>query len=80
MALNPSAAFAKDTRTGLSELQHRHFATIAEIIRRLHADGTMTRADAETVAEHFAAELPPTNAKFDARRFLAACQVRDIAF
>lgn len=74
MPLSNTAALAKDRRTGLAEMQHRHLATIAEIIRRLAYDGTMSPADSEIVADHFARELRKTNPRFNAARFLAACK------
>lgn len=68
--LNPNTALAKDKRTGLAPMQHRHFATIAEIISR--ADD---KPSAEEMAHHFARLLPKTNPHFDKARFLAACGV-----
>lgn len=72
--LSHHAALEKDNRSGLSPMQHRHFATVAAIIASLHESGTMGRDDAAAVADHFAAELVKTNPKFDKRRFLAACK------
>lgn len=63
--LSPEAATRKDRMAGKSEMQHRHFATIATILRNMAA----TRA----VCEHWADELAPTNARFDRKRFLTAC-------
>jgi hypothetical protein len=74
MPLTKDSAARKDQRTGIAEMQHRHFATVATIIARL--DGTMTTADRQTVAEHFAWELAATNPKFDKARFLTACGVQ----
>ncbi len=69
MPLKPVAALAKDTRSGLGEMQHRHFATVAAIIAAL-PDDMLTRA----VADHFADKLAATNPRFDRKRFLAACR------
>ncbi len=68
--LKPETALAKDRRTGLSPMQHRHFSTVAAILATMP-----DRASAEVAAHHFAAELPATNPKFDRARFLAACNV-----
>lgn len=71
--LTTEAASRKDERTGLADMQHRHFATVAAIIRtmpEIPGDGTRER-----VAEHFANELVRTNPRFDRGRFLKACGV-----
>lgn len=68
MALSTKAAASKDIRTGKSEMQHRHFATVAAILRMLPLD-TLTQ---EKVARHFADELGDTNPRFDRTRFLKA--------
>lgn len=68
--LTAQTALAKDIRTGLSPMQHRHFATVAAIIATMP-----DRPSAEVAAHHFAAELPATNPKFNRARFLAACNV-----
>ncbi len=62
--LKPDAALRKDLNTGKDTLQHRHFATIATILRNIGAD--------DATVEAFADELRGTNAKFDRARFLAA--------
>ena len=67
--LTIKSANRKDIRTGKADLQHRHFCTIAAIIRRLPDAGH--RAD---MALHFADELATTNPRFDRERFLAACR------
>lgn len=72
MALKASAAHHKDITTGLATLEHRHFATIATIIRDMQNRG-FTNSDCILVAEHFANQLRATNPKFDRKRFLAAC-------
>ncbi len=71
MALKTQAANRKDLNTGKADLQHRHFATIATILRAMPLDRRMSPAQ---VAEHFADELRATNPKFDRARFLAACK------
>lgn len=74
--LSPEAANRKDTRTGINDMQHRHFTTIAAIIRNMRRAGDATSAfDADRVAHHFADELRATNPKFDRKRFLTACGV-----
>ncbi len=80
MPLKPAAAYRKDKCSAIGEMQHRHFATVATIINRLHLSGTMSQADAACVAEHFASELIWTNPKFDKKRFLAACGCEPLAF
>jgi len=62
--LTERAALNKDTTTGKADMQHRHFATIATILRNMGADR-------ETV-ERWADELVPTNPRFDRRRFIRA--------
>lgn len=67
--LTSQAAHRKDLTTGLAEMQHRHFATVATIIREMPADVY----GPEQVAEIFAARLRSTNPNFDRERFLRAC-------
>lgn len=62
--LKPDAALRKDLSTGKDALQHRHFATIAAILRNIGAD--------TATVEAFADELRATNPRFDRARFLAA--------
>ena len=69
--LTPESATRKDKTSGLGEMQHRHFATVAAIIRSYHPETVASEADA--IAEHFANELARTNPKFDRARFLRAC-------
>lgn len=73
MALSTMAARRKDLTAGMANMQHRHFATIAAIIRDMREDGTMSAEDVRTVAEHFASKLDATNENFNRKRFLAAC-------
>ena len=72
MPLTPESALAKDQRTGLAPMQHRHFTTIAKILDDARFLDGPTRT---TICEHFADELECTNPKFDRERFLAACGV-----
>lgn len=75
MALTQSAAAAKDARNGLSEMQHRHFATVAAIIKSMrHEDESNFQVD--RTAHHFANELAKTNTRFNRTRFLDACGVK----
>jgi hypothetical protein len=62
----------KDRRTATSkpQLEHRHYAVIAYVIKNFIA--TDIRED---VAQVFGRELKHTNPKFDRRRFLIACGV-----
>lgn len=53
-------------------MQHRHFATVATIIKSLE-DPSISKRDRHTLARHFADELAGTNPRFDRQRFLAAC-------
>jgi hypothetical protein len=69
--LTKDSAHKKDLRTGLSDMQHRHFATVATIIRGL-PDAFGNRGE---IAKWFATELATTNPRFDRRRFLLACGV-----
>jgi len=75
MALTTEAAARKD-RTTRTTLEHRHFATVAAIIRdmRGNLDLRFSQGEVDRVAEHFAAELRSTNPRFDRKRFLAACK------
>lgn len=74
MALKPQAAHRKDLTAGIGPMEHRHFATVATIIREM-GDGAMPvdRATREMVAYHFAERLRETNPNFDKGRFLRAC-------
>lgn len=67
MPLSAEAALDKDRRSGLCEMQHRHFAAIATIIRQANCV-----SDRIEMAEHFATSLPETNPRFDRKRFLDA--------
>lgn len=65
-------AHKKDLNAGYCAMEHRHFATIAAIIRGIRDEGELVGA-----AYHFAKHLSQTNPKFDRKRFLAACGVED---
>lgn len=69
MALTKDTAHRKDLNAGIGDMQHRHFATIATIIREMPVDVYGT----DQVAEIFADRLRATNPNFDRRRFLLAC-------
>lgn len=74
--LTPESATRKDKTSGLGEMQHRHFATVAAIIRgmdKVHNQEHGFIDIREDVAEHFANELARTNPRFDRARFLRAC-------
>lgn len=75
MPLSKDAASRKDAGT-LANLEHRHFATIATIIKMLPVDAPDAKGFREGIARHFADELPRTNPKFDQARFLRACGVK----
>jgi hypothetical protein len=78
MAFSKDTAHRKDLNAGIGDMQHRHFATIATIIREM----PMTRmlesekaAERTYIAEQFADRLRSSNPNFDRRRFLLACGV-----
>lgn len=70
-------AHKKDLYARYCAMEHRHFATIAAIIRVAFESRPSRADDREDVAYHFANELSQTNPKFDRKRFLAACGVED---
>lgn len=75
--LTPDAATHKDrTQPSGNQMQHRHFAEIARIIRDDFPCGaTLGSAyDLSTIAEVFADALAHTNPRFDRARFLRACK------
>lgn len=53
--------------------EHRHFATVAAIIKDM--DGEDFEGLRGTIARRFADELAGTNPRFDRSRFLRACGV-----
>ncbi|RWI90541.1 MAG: hypothetical protein EOR22_23655 [Mesorhizobium sp.] len=70
---NLITANRKDLIAKTARFEHRHFATIARIIRDIPARG----GDQLNIARHFARELRGTNPRFQASRFLAACGLED---
>lgn len=80
MALTPRSALNKDRTSGKGELQHRHFATIAAILADLDGENSgVSRGQHRDICEHFADHLAETNPRFDRDRFLAACDVIEVA-
>lgn len=69
MPLTEQTALRKDLHTAPVQMQHRHFATIAAMVRELPE-----RVNRLTVARSFADKLAHTNRNFDRARFIAACQ------
>jgi len=74
MALTETAVTLKDIRTGKADMEHRHFATIAAIIRNCDKGliPCSTNATRQFMAELFADELADTNPKFNRARFIRA--------
>lgn len=70
MALTQKSAHRKDINAGISPMEHRHFATVATIIR----EAPNFSEDNRSLAEYFADRLADTNPNFDRDRFLRACQ------
>lgn len=67
MALTSTAALNKDRTSAIgANMEHRHFALIARILRDMNAP--------EDMCEKWADELRHTNPRFDRARFLRACQ------
>jgi hypothetical protein len=79
MTLSTKAATAKDSRNAGSEMQHRHFATIAAIIKDMTVFDNLGDGDEwrKEIAYHFADELAKTNPRFDRDRFLKACGAKE---
>jgi len=76
--LTSAAALRKDTANASSDMQHRHFATVAALIKSLPTvhNGEQGFIDVrQDVAAHFANGLARTNPRFDRARFLRACGV-----
>lgn len=71
MPLTAQAALNKDQRAAPALMQHRHYATIAQIIRDMR---DYLQGDSHArVIEHFANSLARTNTNFNRARFIAAC-------
>lgn len=66
--------YKKDKRTAEArpQLEHRHFAVVADTIRMM-----MPLALRRATAMHFATHFADRNKKFDRERFLHACGVGD---
>ena len=64
--LTKENALRKDITTDKASMEHRHFATIATILRKLGTDQETCRA--------WAYELSETNPRFDHDRFMRACK------
>lgn len=83
MTLTTESAARKDRIAERATFQHRHFATIADTLRRrLTRAPTMAATivhggvalwSALDICEIFADELGATNPKFDRDRFMRAC-------
>jgi hypothetical protein len=73
MPLSYKAALQKDKTTGAPQMQHRHFAFIASVIK---ASGERNE-DKRRWATHFAVDLARTNPNFDRARFYTAAGVDD---
>src|SRR6266576_1250110 len=80
MPLKPVTAMRKDKSTGKSagvQMQHRHFAFIANVIASLPTHAPSLRAQKSSIASAFAAALAETNPNFDRARFFTAVGVDD---
>lgn len=67
--LSTQAANRKDVTSGIGRMGHRHFATIATIIREYQGEPVTQKL----MAGYFADRLDETNENFDRKRFIAAC-------
>lgn len=74
MPLKPESALRKDRTTGLAPMQHRHFATIATILRDMRVDLNGAGMLTDEVVLYFSARLSETNPNFDRDRFIKACE------
>lgn len=66
MPLTIESALRKDRTSALGSLEHRHFATIAAILREMNATSDQ--------CEQWADRLRSTNPHFSRSRFLRACE------
>ena len=74
MSLSKQAAHKQDLISNVGEMQHRHFATVAFIIRRLELPEMLSEDEMRsTIARQFADHLEHSNPRFDRGRFLRAC-------
>lgn len=72
MTLSRNAATHKDAGKGdATAFQHRHCAFVAAVIADMETRGTLTAAQADIVADAFAAAFK-TNPKFDVDRLMRA--------
>ena len=74
MPMTTSKQLAKDKRTASErpQLEHRHFAVIAAIIKRM-PQWNNANDQRRAAAHHFARELRASNKVFNEQRFIAAC-------
>jgi hypothetical protein len=63
----------KDMRAPKAQMQHRHYATIAAIIRDIPNTDDLRAG----IAQHFARRLTGTNPGFNKERFIAACMAEE---
>lgn len=70
--LTPASALRKDSIIG-AELQHRHFAFIAQTIKAIPDHPQFRSYLREHAAKTFADACARTNPRFDRARFLRAC-------
>jgi len=71
--LTTEAALRKDKAPTTPDMQHRHFAYIAQIIRELPIEELTGDSDHRVdIAFHFARHLKHTNSNFNAERFMRA--------
>ena len=80
MPLKPVTAMRKDKSTGKFagvQMQHRHFAFIANVIASLPTHAPSLRAQKSSIASAFAEALVGTNPNFDRARFFTAVGVDD---
>jgi len=72
--LTQESAARKDRTTGATtELQHRHFAFIAAVIKAMPSHAPTLRAQKRSTALAFADACAGSNPRFDRQRFMAAC-------
>lgn len=74
--LTLQSALHKD-KTTTAELQHRHFAFIANVIAKMPTHAAMLRTQQRSTALAFADACAGSNPKFDRARFLRACGLEE---
>lgn len=78
MPMTTESAFRKDRRAGGNvELQHRHFAFIADVIASMPDHAASLRTAKLSTASAFADACGRSNPRFDRARFFLACGVSD---